>query len=34
VIFAVFSAWLLIGALLILKVPEKRAVRSPAGVAR
>jgi MFS family permease len=33
VIFAVFSAWLLIGALLILKVPEKRVVRTPAGVA-
>jgi MFS family permease len=34
VIFAVFSAWLLIGALLILKVPEKRVVRTPAGSAR
>ena len=34
VIFAVFSGWLLIGALLILKVPEKRVVRTPAGLAR
>jgi len=34
VIFALFSAWLLIGALLILKVPEKRVVRTPAGLAR
>jgi MFS family permease len=34
VIFVVFSAWLLIGALLILKVPEKRVVRTPAGMAR
>jgi MFS family permease len=34
VIFSVFSAWLLIGALLILKVPEKRAVQTPAGLAR
>ena len=33
VIFFVFSAWLLIGALLILKVPEQRAVRTPAGLA-
>jgi MFS family permease len=33
VIFSVFSAWLLIGALLILKVPEKRAVRTPAELA-
>jgi hypothetical protein len=34
VIFALFSAWLLIGALLILKVPEKRVARTPAGLAR
>ena len=34
VIFAVFSVWLLIGALLILKVPERRAVWTPAGLAR
>lgn len=33
VIFLVFGAWLLIGALLILKVPEKRPVRTPARVA-
>ncbi len=33
VIFALFAAWLLIGALLILKVPEKRVVRTPAGLA-
>ncbi len=33
VIFLVFSAWLLIGALLILKVPEQRAARTPAGLA-
>jgi MFS family permease len=33
VIFLVFSAWLLIGALLILKVPEQRAVRTPSGLA-
>ncbi len=33
VIFLVFSAWLLIGALLILKVPEQRAPRTRAGLA-
>ena len=34
IIFSVFCAWLLIGALLILKVPEDRPVRTPAGLAR
>ncbi|MHB8588173.1 MAG: MFS transporter [Candidatus Dormibacteraceae bacterium] len=34
IIFSVFCAWLLIGALLILKVPEDRPVRAPAGPAR
>jgi MFS family permease len=33
IIFSVFCAWLLIGALLILKVPEKRPIRTPAGQA-
>jgi MFS family permease len=33
VIFLVFGAWLLIGALLILKVPEERQVRTPASLA-
>ena len=34
VIFSLFFAWLLIGALLILKVPERRPVRTPAALAR
>ena len=34
VIFSVFSAWLLIGALLILKVPDKRPARTSAGLMR
>ena len=34
IIFSVFCAWLLIGALLILKVPERRPVRMPASPAR
>ena len=34
VIFSVFSAWLLIGALLILKVPEKRAAQTSARSTR
>jgi MFS family permease len=34
VIFSLFFAWLLIGAVLILKVPEGRPVRMPAAPAR
>jgi MFS family permease len=34
IIFSIFCAWLLIGALLILKVPEDRPVRTHAGLAK
>jgi MFS family permease len=34
IIFSLFCAWLLIGAFLILKVPERRPVRTPAALAR